>query len=69
MESKQLQGQLVEDVTVDDLLRDPYGIYRRLRDAGPCVWMAPAKRYVIPRWADVFSLDENPASSPRSPTH
>jgi cytochrome P450 len=61
VESKQLQGQLVEDVTVDDLLRDPYGIYRRLRDAGPCVWMAPAKRYVVPRWADVFSLDENPA--------
>jgi cytochrome P450 len=23
--------------------------------------MAPAKRYVVPRWADVFSLDENPA--------
>ncbi|HEY3726189.1 MAG TPA: hypothetical protein VGL51_03375 [Solirubrobacteraceae bacterium] len=48
-------------MTVDDLSRDPYGIYRRLRDAGPCVWMAPAKRYVVPRWADVFSLDENPA--------
>jgi hypothetical protein len=61
VERKQRQGELVHDVTVADLLRDPFGIYRRLRDAGPCVWMAPAQRYVVPRWADVFSLDENPA--------
>lgn len=54
-------------VTVDELVRDPYAVYRRLRNAGPCVWLAPANRYVIPRWADVFALDEDPAFTAAEP--
>jgi cytochrome P450 len=53
--------------TVEDLVRDPYEVYRALRDAGPCVWLAAANRYVIPRWADVFALDENPAFTAAEP--
>lgn len=54
-------------VTVDELVRDPYAVYRRLRDAGPCAWLAPANRYVIPRWADVFAFDEDPAFTAAEP--
>jgi cytochrome P450 len=54
-------GAAVDEITVEELVRDPYEVYRRLRDAGPCVWLAPARRFVVPRWDDVFALDENPA--------
>ena len=44
-----------------ELSKDPYPIYRRLRDEGACVWFEAAGRYVITRWKDVFELDLNPA--------
>jgi cytochrome P450 len=34
---------------------------------GPCVWLAPAGRYVVPRWDDVFALDENRAFTAAEP--
>jgi cytochrome P450 len=58
---------MADDITVGDLLADPYAVYRRLRDAGPCVWLAPARRYVIARWDDVFALDENPVFTAAEP--
>jgi cytochrome P450 len=57
----------VDEITVEDLVRDPYDVYRRLRDAGPCVWLVPARRYVLPRWEEVFALDENPAFTAAEP--
>ena len=57
----------IDEITVEDLVRDPYDVYRRLRDAGPCVWLAPARRYVLPRWDEVFALDENPAFTAAEP--
>ena len=40
--------------TMAELSKDPYPIYRRLRDEGACVWFEAAGRYVITRWKDVF---------------
>jgi cytochrome P450 len=57
----------VDEITVEDLVRDPYDVYRRLRDAGSCVWLAPARRYVLPRWEEVFALDEDPAFTAAEP--
>src|SRR4029077_2715159 len=56
-----------DEITAEELVCDPYDVYRRLRDAGPCVWLAPAKRYVVARWDDVFALDENRAFTAAEP--
>ncbi len=45
--------------TMAELSKDPYPIYRRLRDEGACVWFEEAGRYVITRWKDVFELREH----------
>jgi cytochrome P450 len=52
-------------VTREELSRDPYPVYRRLRDEGACVWLDAANRYVVPRWDDVFGLDEVPGITAR----
>ena len=44
--------------TRDELSRDPYPVYRRLRGEGACVWLDAANRYVVPRWEDVVGLDD-----------
>jgi cytochrome P450 len=49
----------------EELSRDPYPTYRRLRDEGACVWLEAANRYVVPRWEDVVALDERPEITAR----
>src|SRR3954466_10965427 len=49
----------------DELSRDPYPVYRRLREAGACVWLDAANRYVVPRWEDVVGLDDVPGITAR----
>ena len=51
--------------TRDELSRDPYPVYRRLRGEGACVWLDAANRYVVPRWEEVAGLDELPGISAR----
>jgi cytochrome P450 len=49
----------------EELWRDPYPVYRRLREQGACVWLDAADRYVVPRWEDVVGLDELPGITAR----
>jgi cytochrome P450 len=51
--------------TREELSRDPYPAYRRLREEGACVWLDAANRYVEPRWEDVVTLDERPEITAR----
>src|SRR3954452_18514524 len=51
--------------TRKELSRDPYPVYRRLREEGACVWLHAADRYVVPRWEDVVVLDELPGITAR----
>jgi len=55
----------VGTATRDELSRDPYPLYRRLRDEGACVWLDAANRYVVPRWEDVVALDGVPGITAR----
>ena len=51
--------------TREALSRDPYPVYRRLREEGACVWLDAANRYVVPRWEDGVGLDEVPGITAR----
>ena len=55
----------VRAATREELSRNPYPVYRRLRDEGACVWLDAANRYVVPRWEDVLRLDEVPGITAR----
>jgi cytochrome P450 len=41
------------DIYSDDLILDPYGAYRELRDTGPAIWMEQYDVWVLPRFAEV----------------
>src|SRR5712692_405202 len=47
-------------ITVDDLERDPYPIYRRLRDEEPVSWVEAVGLWLVTRWDDVTFVDVNP---------
>ncbi len=47
-------------ITVDDLERDPYPIYRRLRDEEPVSWVEAVGLWLVTRWDDVEHVDLHP---------
>src|SRR5712692_766056 len=47
-------------ITVDDLERDPYPIYRRLRDEEPVSWVEAVGLWLVTRWDDVTFVDVKP---------
>jgi cytochrome P450 len=49
-----------ETITVEDLERDPYPIYKRLRDEEPISWVESVGLWLVTRWDDVMHVDENP---------
>ena len=62
----------VESVSVADLERDPYPIYRELRAMAPAVYMPCLDVWMIVRYAGVDEASKNPSGFPahveRSPT-
>jgi len=44
------------DLFTDDVLAEPYGHYRALRDLGPVVWLEAHDVYAVARFADVRSV-------------
>jgi len=49
-----------ETITLDDLERDPYPIYERLRDDEPVSWVPAVGLWLVTRWEDVHFVDTNP---------
>src|SRR5919199_4022382 len=47
-------------VTVDDLERDPYPIYKRLRDEEPVSYVDSVGLWLVTRWEDVVYVDKTP---------
>ena len=43
------------DLFGEESLKDPFGDYRRLRDAGPVVWLPALKVHALGRFADVLA--------------
>ena len=49
-----------ESVTLDDLERDPYPIYARLRDEEPVSWVPAVGLWLVTRYDDVRHVDLDP---------
>lgn len=47
-------------ITVEDLERDPYPIYSRLREDEPVAWVETVGLWLVTRWDDVDHVDTNP---------
>jgi cytochrome P450 len=48
------------DVDLSELYRDPYPIFRRLRQEAPVAYVPAAGRYLVTREADVVAVDRDP---------
>jgi cytochrome P450 len=57
-------GLVIDDVTVDDLERDPYPIYVRLRREAPVAYMPAVGLWFVTRWRDVVDAAEDPVRFP-----
>ena len=49
-----------ESIMVEDLERDPYPIYRRLRDEAPVCHVPAVELTLITRWDDVQHIATHP---------
>jgi cytochrome P450 len=47
---------LADTITVADLDRDPYPLYRELRDRAPVAWVPVAGLWMVTRWDDVQAV-------------
>jgi cytochrome P450 len=49
-------------VTLEELERDPYPIYARLRDEEPVAWVESVGLWLVTRWDDVQTVDKDSAA-------
>jgi cytochrome P450 len=49
-----------EQVTLEELERDPYPIYERLRDEEPVSWVPAVQLWLVTRYEDVRTVDLTP---------
>ena len=47
-------------ITLEDLERDPYPIYKRLRDEEPVSYVDAVELWLVTRWDDVQYVDKTP---------
>jgi cytochrome P450 len=49
-------------IAVEDLERDPYPVYERLREEEPVSWVESVGLWLVTRWEDVNAVDKSPAT-------
>ena len=49
-----------EQITLEELERDPYPIYARLRDEEPVAWVPAVQLWLVTRYEDVRTVDLSP---------
>jgi len=47
-------------ITLEDLERDPYPVYQRLREEEPVAWVESVGLWLVTRWDDVNAVDKTP---------
>ncbi|MGZ4150238.1 MAG: cytochrome P450, partial [Actinomycetota bacterium] len=58
------EGPVIDDVTVEDLERDPYPVYARLRREAPVAYVPAVGLWFVTRWQDVVDAAEDPVRFP-----
>jgi cytochrome P450 len=53
-------SEFVRAITLDELERDPYPNYRRLRDEAPVAFVPAVDLWLVTRWQDVSHVDHHP---------
>ncbi|WP_407165502.1 cytochrome P450 [Bradyrhizobium sp. ORS 111] len=53
---------VVTDISYQDLLDDPYPIFRRLRETAPAVFVETAKLTLVTRFDDITKIERDPAT-------
>lgn len=53
---------IVTNIAYQDLLDDPYPIFRRLRELAPAVYVEPAKLTLVTRFDDITRIEREPAT-------
>jgi len=53
---------VVTDISYQDLLDDPYPIFRRLRETAPAVFVETAKLTLVTRFDDITKIERDPAA-------
>jgi cytochrome P450 len=54
-------GTIGPSIAVEDLERDPYPVYERLREEEPVSWVDSVGLWLVTRWDDVNAVDKSPA--------
>ncbi len=57
-------GPVIDDVTVEELERDPYPVYARLRREAPVAYMPAVGLWFVTRWHDLVDAAEDPVRFP-----
>ena len=55
---------MTETTTVEELERDPYPVYARLRREAPVAWMPAVGLWFVTRWQDLVDAAEDPVRFP-----
>ena len=55
-----MMAAFAESITVEDLERDPYPIYERLRDDDPVAYVPSVGLWLVTRWDDVQHIATHP---------
>ena len=53
---------VITDILYEDLLDDPYPIFKRIRDTAPAVFVAAANLTLITRFDDIMRIERDPAT-------
>jgi cytochrome P450 len=57
-------ARVADDVTVEELIEDPYPVYARLRREAPVAYVQALDLWFVTRWSDVASAAEDPVRFP-----
>ncbi|GAA4374332.1 cytochrome P450 [Paeniglutamicibacter cryotolerans] len=57
-----IEAPVADWVTIEDLVRDPFPIYRRMREEAPVHWVPAVNRYMVTSYAACHEIEQDEAT-------